>query len=293
MNPSVVVVGAAGMVGRSWCELLQRAGVGFIGLTRAELDLANPAALTPNALESVIPKGVEWVVNCAAYTKVDQAESDFETAARVNGEAVGALCQVAKTRGARLVHYSTDYVFAGDATSAYPVDAAVAPSNAYGRSKALGEAALRDSGVSGLLIRTSWVYAPWGANFVRTMRRLLTEKPELKVVADQRGRPTSAQALAQNTWRLCQQLSSEHALYVGHLTDAGECTWFEFATEIGLQLALPGRVVPCTTADFPTPARRPAYSVLDLSGSERRLGPLSDWRVNLEQVTAQLKASPG
>jgi dTDP-4-dehydrorhamnose reductase len=281
--PRVLVTGAGGMLGRSWCELLQRQGVSHLGLSRAELDLSNESAVRA----AVVP-GIEWVINCGAYTQVDKAEQEEDLATVINGSAVGWLAESAKLVGARLVHYSTDYVFAGSAEAPYPTDAQIQPINAYGRSKAEGERLFIASGVSGLLLRTSWVYAPWGKNFVRTIARLLAEKPELRVVSDQRGRPTSAEHLAQNSWRLCSELSlAEGERFVGHLTDGGECTWFDFAREIGSQLGLVTPIHPCSTADYPLPARRPAYSVLDLSECERVLGPLPDWRRNLAHVLQQ------
>jgi dTDP-4-dehydrorhamnose reductase len=278
--PSVLVVGAGGMLGRAWCELLGAQGVAHVGVTRAELDLADPAAIR----RSVTP-GLQWVVNCGAYTQVDRAEQEESLATTINGAAVGLLGDAARAVGARLVHYSTDYVFSGNATEPYPVNAPIAPCNAYGRSKAEGERQFAASNVSGLLLRTSWVYAPWGANFVRTIARLLAEKPELPVVNDQRGRPASALQLAANSWRLCQELKlADGEQFHGHLTDGGECTWFEFADEIRRQLSLTSRVVPCTTADFPRPAKRPNYSVLDITGTEQILGPLTDWRISLAEV---------
>jgi dTDP-4-dehydrorhamnose reductase len=265
------------MVGRSWCELLEREGVPFDAWGRTEHDLADP-----DAAKKLRDRGARWdlIVNCGAYTQVDKAETDYDLAERVNGTAIGELAASAKQLGARLVHYSTDYVFNGQATSPYPVDAAIEPINAYGRSKALGERLLQESGAESLLIRTSWVYAPWGKNFVATMARLLREKPELRVVADQRGRPTSAQQLAARSWALCQQ----GALGVFHLTDGDECTWHEFAVGIRDALGLPTPVHPITTAEFPTPAIRPAYSVLDLSRADALIGPPRPWREALEDV---------
>lgn len=276
-----LVLGAGGMVGRAWAELCAQQGVEYRALSRAEFDLANR-----NHLARIEP-GVDVVVNCGAYTQVDQAESDRDAAFLVNGEAVGALGERCKTVGARLVHYSTDYVFDGCGSSPYPVDATTSPVNTYGASKLRGEELLRESGAQALLVRTSWVYAPTGKNFVLTIADLLTSKPKLDVVNDQRGRPTSAGELAKNSLRLASLVDSG----TFHLTDGGECTWFEFAREIRDQLGLETPVDPCASDKYPRPAKRPAYSVLDISESERLLGPLLPWQDALRQVLAR-RAAP-
>jgi len=278
--PVVLIVGAGGMLGQAWTELLSAKGIAHTALTRAQLDLADA-----DAIRRAVTPGLRWVINCGAYTQVDKAEQEEALATTINGHAVGWLAAAVLDVGARLVHYSTDYVFSGLGTVPYPVSSGINPCNAYGRGKAEGERLFRISGVSGLLLRTSWVYAPWGTNFVRTIARLLKEKPELKVVSDQRGRPSSALALAANTWRLCNELQlAAGEQFVGHLTDGGECTWYEFAEEIGRQLHLTARVLPCSTSEFPRPAKRPSYSVLDISGTEKILGPLPDWRLSLAEV---------
>jgi dTDP-4-dehydrorhamnose reductase len=277
MTQQYLVLGANGMVGRAWTRVLQHKGLPFRALTRAECDITNPSHV------AAIEPGTDIVVNCAAYTQVDQAESDTDAARRANGEAVGALGRRCNQIGARLVHYSTDYVFDGRGTAPYPTDAPTAPVNAYGASKLLGEELLAQSGARALLIRTSWVYAPQGQNFVLTMANLLATKPQLRVVNDQRGRPTSADELAHNSQRLCDQVDSG----TFHLSDGGECTWFEFACEIKNQLGLSTPVQPCGSDEYPRPAARPAYSVLDISGSERLLGPLRPWPEALTRVLAR------
>src|SRR5690606_34939633 len=187
------------------------------------------------------------IVNCSAYTAVDNAETEYEEAQRINGTAVGELAACTKDLGAQLIHYSTDYVFDGQASAPYPVDATINPVNAYGRSKALGERLLLDSGAQALLIRTSWVYAPWGKNFVLTMARLLREKPELRVVSDQVGRPSSAPQLARRSWALSRRCRQG----VFHLTDADECSWHAFACAVrdGLRLHTPVHAI--ATSEFP------------------------------------------
>lgn len=262
------------MVGRAWARLLAAEGLEHRALGRGDLDITDPSQI------GRIEPGIDVVVNCAAYTLVDQAESDRAAADRANGEAVGALGERCKQIGARLVHYSTDYVFDGCGTEPYPVSAPTSPVNAYGASKLLGETRLAESGAPALLVRTSWVYASEGKNFVLTIADLLASKPELSVVADQRGRPSSAEELAKNSFRLAQLAGTG----TFHLTDGGECSWFEFAREIRDQLGLSTPVKPCGSDQYPRPARRPAYSVLDISASEALLGPLLPWQEALRQV---------
>lgn len=185
-----------------------------------------------------------------------------------------------------LVTYSTDYVFDGQAQRPYRTGEKRAPLNAYGRSKAVGEELLERSGGRWMNIRTSWLYAPWGNNFVRTIAKLLREKPSIKVVNDQRGRPTSAEHLAAATLAMIDAGATGHQ----HVTDGGECTWYEFAVEIGRLIAAPGKVEPCTSAEFPRPAKRPAYSVLDLTETEQLIGSMPDWRANLAHVVKRMEA---
>jgi dTDP-4-dehydrorhamnose reductase len=269
-----VLIGADGMLGRAFREELTRRGAGFTPLALPQLDLTKP-----ETLERGITPAARLVINCAAWTNVDLAEAEEAAATAVNGYGVESLARHCRAVGAMLVTYSTDYVFDGRAKGPYRTDQARAPLNAYGRSKAVGEELLERSGARYLNIRTSWLYAPWGVNFVRTIARLLREKPSIKVVDDQRGRPTSAEHLARTTLALIDKGAS-----VG-----GECTWCEFAREIGRLTGAPGKVEPCTSAEFPRPAKRPAYSVLDLSRTEALLGPMPDWKVNLAQVTGRLE----
>ena len=214
----------------------------------------------------------DTVINCSGYTDVDGAESDEASANAVNGDAISLLSERCAAIGARLVHYSTDYVFDGTASTPYPVNAALAPVSAYGRSKALGESVLQRARCPWLLVRTSWLYAPWGKNFVRTIARLA------RVVNDQHGRPTDCRQLAANTLALLEREQQG----VFHVTDGGNaCTWFDFATEIVSHSGSSCEVLPCSTAEYPRPAPRPAYSVLDISGTEAVLGKLPDWKHNL------------
>lgn len=288
----VVVLGSQGMVGRAWLEMLQSEGESFVSVDRAEVDISDAISV-----KAFIGEGVSVVINCAAWANVDAAEAQESQATLVNGTAVGILAARCREVGATLIQYGTDYVFDGEGREPYPVDHPVAPLNAYGRGKALGEHLLRNSGADYLLIRTSWVYAPWGKNFVRTMARLSVDKSQLKVVNDQRGRPTSAEGLVRNCWALWQQ----GARGTFHVTDGGECTWYELASHV-VSLAVPRNieqglspvghcceVVPCTSDQYPTPARRPHSSVLCLAKTEALLGKPTPWRQAVQAIVKRLE----
>lgn len=274
-----MLVGGSGMLGRAWRELLDRLGVAYAAPPRAELDLTRP-----DTIDRQVTGKHRVVINCSAWTDVDGAETHLKEAEAVNGVGVGRLAQRCKEMDATLIHYSTDYVFDGQGTRPYPVDHPTDPVNAYGRSKLMGEQLLMKSGCRYLLARTSWLYAPWGKNFVRTIAGLAGQRDSLKVVHDQRGRPTSSEHLAGATWSLV----GRGATGVYHVTDGGQCTWHEFACEVVRQTNPRCRVEPCTTAEFPRPAKRPAYSVLDLARVEAILGPMPDWKRNLADVLARL-----
>jgi len=280
VSAGILLLGDRGMLGRAFRELLAAKKRSFAGFDLPELDIAEPDQMGP-----LFEKPWSAVINCAAYTNVDGAEADEAAALRANGTAPGVVAAACAHARVPLVHFSTDYVFAGSAQTPYAVDAPLQPLGVYGRSKAAGEIAIRQSGAEFLIVRTSWLYAPWANNFVRTMARLTRDKPELKVVSDQRGRPTSAQHLAAATLALLDR-GTRGTL---HVTDGGECTWYEFTVEIARLLARTAIIRACTTAEFPRPAPRPAYSVLDLAPTENILGPMPDWRVNLASVVAQLE----
>jgi dTDP-4-dehydrorhamnose reductase len=271
----LVVVGATGMLGRAFQALLARDGLAFRAVDVPEIDLTDP-----DSVARCVADGVQTVVNCAAFTDVDGAETREEIARAINGEGVALLARRCRELDATLVHYSTDYVFEGHAERPYAVDHPRAPLNAYGRSKAVGEQALEQSGCRYLLIRTSWLYAPWGKNFVLTIRELARTRDSLKVVSDQVGRPTSAEYLAERSLALLRA-GGEGAF---HVTDGGECSWFEFARSITQLTGARCRVDPCTAAEFARPAPRPQYSVLDLSRTEALIGPSRSWQENLADV---------
>jgi dTDP-4-dehydrorhamnose reductase len=282
----VLLVSPDGMLGRAWKELLVARGAPHDELVYPAFDMTKQ-----EQVERAVGAHHRVVVNCAAFTDVDGAEKREAEAHLVNGTAVGYLAERCRQVGATLVHYSTDYVFDGNATAPYRVDAPHDPVNAYGRSKADGERRVFESGVRNLVVRTSWLYAPWANNFVRTIARLSRERPEIRVVNDQRGRPTSSEQLALGTFELLEHGAAAPAQDgVFHVTDGGECTWFEFATRIVATTNPTCRVLPCTTAEFPRPAKRPAYSVLDLEKCERLLGPRPAWTECVDAVASRLEA---
>jgi dTDP-4-dehydrorhamnose reductase len=259
------------------------------------VDLAQPLSLPP----VVRAHRPDVIVNAAAYTAVDRAESDPETAMRVNGEAVGVLGECAADLGALMVHFSTDYVFDGSGSRPWREDDAVSPLNAYGRSKLEGERALAHAGCRHVVFRTSWVYAARGHNFVRTMLRLADERESLRVVSDQFGVPTPAALLADVTARAIERCAADREALSGiyHLCPRGETTWHGVAVAT-LQAALdaeaslrctPDRVIPVTSDEFPTPARRPSNSRLSVERIERALGmQLPEWHEPLPAVVAAL-----
>lgn len=301
---NILLLGANGQLGRSFLEdgglsarghltAASRDGTLTNGQSAEVADLSKPDTLTM-LLDRLRP---DVIVNAAAYTAVDRAEQEEELATRVNGEAVGVLGKWAATNHALVIHYSTDYVFDGSATAPYPVDATTAPLGAYGRSKLAGEQALEASGAAHLLLRTAWVYAPHGHNFLRTMLRLGAERDELRVVADQQGAPTStgiivsATLAALDAWQSGNAEQRRAMIGTHHLVASGHTSWHGFASAIfrtaherGLIPRVP-RVTAITTAEFPTPAQRPAWSVLDNTEFQQRFGyALPDWQAGLHEV---------
>lgn len=285
----VLVIGRTGQLAR---ELLKSApaSIEVVSLARSELDLANPAAIddcinrnTPNV-----------VLNAAAYTAVDKAESERDLAHAINDAAVGAIAEACKEQGAKFVHVSTDFVFDGRASRPYRVDDIPNPLNVYGASKLAGER--RIAAIANLdwcIVRTAWVYSSAGRNFVLTMLKMFRERTHVRVVADQVGTPTSARSLASCIWRVvlteCQGLMN--------FTDAGVASWYDFAVAIyeeARELRLIEQAVdiePIATEQYPTRARRPSYSVLDKSESWQKLSIApTHWRVELREVLKELKA---
>lgn len=278
-----LVIGAAGMLGRAVTRDLHTQGRPFdaVDFVPSEADgIGRFDLCAPDDLAPIASGTWGTVINCAAWTDVDGAEDREADATRLNGDAVGALANACREGGAVCVHYSTDYVFDGNGTAPYATDHPISPINAYGRSKAVGERLLAESGAAHILIRTSWLYGPWGKNFVLTMRSLMESRDQLKVVDDQRGRPTSVEQLARTT----RALIDADARGVFHASDGGECTWHGFASAIRDAIGASTAIDPCTTDEFPRPAARPGYSVLDLSGTVAIAGEPTAWQDELVRV---------
>ena len=256
---TILLVGSAGQLGIELARALPAHGE-VVALDHAALDLADADAVIA-AVRGVRP---QFIVNAAAYTAVDRAESEPAQVEAINARAPGILAEEARRCDAVLIHYSTDYVFDGETSAPYDEQAAPNPINAYGRSKLAGEGAVTAAGGTSLVLRTSWVYGRRGQNFLTTMLRLGGEREELRIVADQIGTPNWTRALADATALLVGRGASELAERAGiyHLSGSGSTSWFDFARAIFDGAARP-RVVPITTADYPTAARRPRRSVLD------------------------------
>ncbi|MFB7722736.1 dTDP-4-dehydrorhamnose reductase [Nocardia sp. NPDC056100] len=276
----LVVTGAHGQLGRALLELAPDAR----GYGRAELDITDP-----DAVRAVLNPG-DVVLNCAAYTAVDRAESDVDAAFAVNATGPAVLAAACAEAGARLVTVSTDYVFPGDAEKPYEPGDPTGPSTVYGRSKLAGEQAVLDLDPNARIVRTAWVYTGRGTDFVATMRRLEGERESVNVVADQLGSPTYAPDLAAGLLELAARSDDPAIPRVLHATNAGQATWFELAQAVFAGIgADPGRVLPCGTADFPRPAPRPAYSVLSgKSWAAAGLTPLRDWRAALNDALSAI-----
>ena len=289
MTGAILVTGGTGQVGRS---LRERAPAGWelTTPTRAELDIADPAALT----SYVAARPWQAVVNCAAYTAVDRAESDVVAAWRANALAPAALATATAAAGIPLIHLSTDYVFDGAADRPYEVDDPVGPLGVYGASKLGGELAVRTANPRHVILRTAWVVSPFGANFVKTMLRLGAERPELRVVADQLGCPTSALDIADAVLAVLDRLARPAPPYgTYHFVNDGAATWHDLAVRIFKRAATYGRATPAVTAintvDYPTPARRPANSQLATEGFAAAFGIAPRrWTIAIDEVVDRL-----
>jgi dTDP-4-dehydrorhamnose reductase len=286
----LLLLGGNGQVGRELRRSVPQLGE-LVVATRDGGDADAAADFdAPESLAALIARiAPDVVVNAAAYTAVDKAETDADAAFRINADAVAAIARACAACGALLVHYSTDYVFDGSANQPYREDQATAPLGVYGESKLAGEQAIRASGARHAILRTAWVYASHGKNFLLTMLRLAGERDELRVVADQVGAPTPAAWIADATTAILRRgIDAPGTL---HLTAGGDTSWHGFAEAImdeahrrGLVARKP-RIVAIPTSDYPTPARRPAYSVLDTSRLQRDFGIVPpDWREGLQRT---------
>jgi dTDP-4-dehydrorhamnose reductase len=315
MKPAILLIGPNGQVGRELNSTLPRIGE-VTALDRQRLDLTQPEEIR-RAIRNFHPV---FIVNTAAYTAVDKAESEEIVARAINAEAPTVMAEEAKKIGASLIHFSTDYVFDGSNTTPYEEDDPTNPQNVYGRTKLEGERAIQASGAAHLIFRTAWVYATQGRNFLLTILRLATQREELRIVHDQIGAPTLNSEIARATTNILAQLrdtgggpfSLEDVSGIYHMTAGGETTWYDFANAILAEAAtapatstwfaaatsslplITRRVIPITTKEYSTPARRPAYSVL----SNARLNStfslqLPDWQNQIHSVFANPPAKNG
>jgi len=296
----ILLTGASGQVGGELLETLKPLGE-VIAPSRAEMDLANPASVR-QTIRAVRPR---WIVNPGAYTAVDKAESEPELAFAINAEAVRMMGQEARAIGAGVIHFSTDYVFDGSGSAPYRETDPTRPVSVYGASKLAGEKALADTGAAHMIFRTSWVYGARGKNFLLTILKLARERETLRVVADQYGAPTWSRDLARMTAEVigrCEAQGGGELLSVlddvggiYHAAGAGETTWYGFAAEaVRLQQERePGvrfaAIEEITTAEYPTPAKRPANSRMSCERLKERFGwEMLDWRNSLREVLAEL-----
>ncbi len=282
----VLVTGCNGQLGWELKRSMPQ-GVEAVWTDVAELDIANSEAV--NELIQKFQPSV--VINAAAYTAVDKAEAEKEISYKINRDGAGNLAKAAAAVGARFLHVSTDFVFEGQGKPYVPTDV-VNPLSVYGASKAEGEQQVLAAGGKALVVRTAWVYCSHGGNFVKTMLRLMAEKPALSVVCDQVGSPTWAKGLATTLWAYAQ--AQEAATGIVHYTDSGVASWYDFAVAIqeeGLALGLLKVAVPITpipAAQYPTPARRPGFSVLDKASTIAAIGAAPHWRVQLRAMLKEL-----
>lgn len=283
MKPIVVVTGKNGQLG--W-ELQQLASsfqdqYEFVFTDRTMLDLGAPESIAP-FFNSVKP---QFFINCAAYTAVDKAETEKELALTINATSVSEIAASCAKYQTRLITISTDYVFDGQGKAPYATDTPTHPVNYYGYTKAIGEQKALENNPNTVIIRTSWVYSTHGNNFVKTMLRLMKERPEIKVVADQQGCPTYAADLAEAIMQIVNaSVKGNNSSGIFHYSNTGTTTWFNFATAIKEMAGLTCSVLPIPTEAFPTPAKRPAYSVMDLQDIATVFGlELKEWKNSLRK----------
>jgi dTDP-4-dehydrorhamnose reductase len=291
----IVVTGANGQLGMELRELsVSYPQYNFIFLSRNELAIENT-----NEVKLFFEKNRPQVcINCAAYTTVDKAETEKELAFQVNGKAVGAMATVCKEYDCRLIHISTDYVFDGIASVPYKEEAPTNPQSVYGASKLEGEKLAFQYNPETMIIRTSWVYSSYGKNFVKTMLRLMKEKEEINVVNDQRGSPTYAADLAETILQIINQLVTHNSQPVTeagiyHYSNDGIITWYDFAMAIREIAGASCKINPIAANQYPTPAKRPLYSVLDKTKIQQIFGiALKDWKQSLDECIQKIKNAP-
>lgn len=284
----VLVVGSGGQLGSSIRKIVseeQNAEFEFIFVDYPEFDLGRPGIIET----FFFANKVDVVINCSAYTAVDKAEEEIEKAFVINADAVGQLAKESFEQGAIFIHVSTDYVFNGDGSEPYQIGDLTAPINVYGKSKLAGEKLTLENNPNSYIIRTSWLYSAFGNNFVKSMQKLFKEREELNIVNDQKGCPTSAHDLANIILEILKEDPKKYGLY--HFSNHGETTWFGFASKIAEIENSPVKLYPITTDKYPTPAKRPKYSVLNCNKIEKELHwKIRPWEEALSDVLKMLKA---
>ena len=285
----VLVTGAFGQLGTELRLLTEGRGNFIFTDIRAEESVRPLDICDTRAVEQLIAEeNVGAILNCAAYTNVNAAETDWERCHAINATGPGILARAARRHDAALFHISTEYVFDGRKASGYREDDRRHPLSAYGRSKRDGEDAVRRSGCRGLIIRTSWLYSPFGNNFVKTMLRLGAERPEVGVVCDQVGSPTYARDLAEALLSVLPDIGERRG-EIYHFTNDGVCSWADFAAAIMHEAGRPCQVRPITTAEYPSPAVRPAYSTMSKAKIVRDFGlKLKPWETSLRDCLQRL-----
>ena len=282
----VLVTGGNGQLGEAIRRAAEHSANHYIFATIAELDICDSSSVE----QYVVENKINVIINCAAYTDVEGAEDNEEVAHSVNCTGVLILAKICLSHNIQFIHISTDYVFGGDTLRRTPYSERdnIAPINKYGQTKAMGEVA--SIKYNGIVIRTSWLYSPWGKNFLLTMLRLGNEREEISVVDDQRGTPTSALGLARAIVEIVDsgEIDNMHDTY--HYTDGGDCTWYDLACEIMAQADLKCRVMPCTTAERNMRAQRPVYSVLNTERIATIEGiTIAPWQERLKEVISLIK----
>ena len=286
---NILVTGANGQLG---CEMRRLGAVSpnnYIFTDVAELDITNAEAV----MQAVKQCGVEVIVNCAAYTNVDKAESDEALAELINATAVGNLAAAMKEVGGTLFHVSTDYVFGSEGNTPRTEDMPLNPLGVYGRTKLHGEEAIAASGCKALIFRTAWLYSEFGNNFLKTMMRLTAEREQLNVVFDQVGTPTYAGDLALALFSIIEAGVYEGNEGIYHFSNEGVCSWYDFAVEIAAAAGNTGcRINPCYSSEFPSPVTRPPYSVLDKTKVKNVFDiDIPHWRESMEYCIKRIKAN--
>lgn len=294
---NILVTGANGQLGNEMRNLAIKSGNNYIfsditepeGLSTLVLDITDKESV----VDAVRKYEIGCIVNCAAYTNVDKAEDQEELAFKLNASAVGNLAQAASVTGALLVHVSTDYVFGGDACLPYRETDRTNPTGAYGRTKLAGEKAVQESGCRYIIIRTAWLYSPYGNNFVKTMLKLTSERDSLKVVFDQVGTPTYAADLAYAIFDIIENGKAAGNEGIYHFSNEGVCSWFDFTKVIAeLSGNTACKISPCHSSEFPSKVKRPSFSVLDKTKYKSAFGlDVPYWTDSLKKCIQRIKSA--